>query len=646
MCGINGVIELGLQPVQGLASRLEVMNNLLKHRGPDGEGVWEHAAGHVGFGHTRLSIIDLDNGRQPMSDEAGHCVTYNGEIYNYIELRETLGGDRFRTRSDTETIVKAYERWGEECVQQFRGMFAFALWDEQQRQLFCARDRFGIKPFYYTVVGRRLYFASEAKALLPFLPDVKADRRALHDYLTFQFYLDGKTLFEGIHELPPGHCLIVRNGQIHVRRYWEVYYERDWDHTERYFLEHIREELNDSVRLHLRSDVPVGSYLSGGLDSSIIATLAARQSPDGFATYTGKFCDRPGFDESDYARLLSQTEGFPLDELEMTPEDFTSSIRKVLYHLDQPVAGPGSFPQYMVSGLAARRHKVVLGGQGGDEIFGGYARYLIAYFEQCIKGAIDGTLDNGNFVVTYQSIIPNLQTLQSYKPLLKHLWSEGLFESMDRRYFRLINRAPKLGDVVRWDLLEGYSPFDSFKKLFNSDNVQKESYFDLMTHFDFKTLLPALLHVEDRVSMAHGLESRVPLLDHPLVETAATIPANIKFKDGTLKHLLRNCFQNVLPEPIVNRKDKMGFPVPLNDWIRGPIGEFVQDIFRTRNALNREYIDNRRVLETLSAENRFDRTLWGLLCLELWHQEFVDQQASFRELADGCDDVPRLRLAA
>ena len=230
--------------------------------------------------------------------------------------------------------------------------------------------------------------------------------------------------------------------------------------------------------------------------------------------------------------------------------------------------------------------KVVLGGQGGDEIFGGYARYLLAYFEQCIKAAIDGTMHDGNFVVTYESIIPQLGTLREYKPLMQEFWREGLFADLDARYFRLINRAPDLGGAIDWDVLGDYSPFETFETIFRADNVRKESYFDLMTHFDFKTLLPALLHVEDRVSMAHGLESRVPFLDTEVVEFAATMPADVKFKDGNLKHALKEAMRDVLPPAIVDRRDKMGFPVPLAEWINGELRDFVLDAFsgRTRAA--------------------------------------------------------------
>lgn len=495
MCGLAGAINLSGQEISGLRRHLQVMNELQRHRGPDGEGIWEHPHRYVGFAHRRLSIIDLVTGQQPMKDAGGNWVTFNGEIYNFIELRAELGVENFRTTSDTEVILYAYRKWGPDCVQHFRGMFAFALWDEANQVLFCARDRFGIKPLYYTIAGQVLYCASEAKALLPFVERIETDIEAFKDYLTFQFCLAGKTLFKDINELLPGHTLTVAHGAVVVKRYWEVYYQLDFHHTEKYFEEKIPELLSESVNLHLRSDVPLGAYISGGLDSSIVASLSSRQDHRDFKGFSGKFSFSADYDESLYARELAQWCGFELYEIDITVEDFINNIRKVIYHLDYPVAGPGSFPQFMVSQLASQHRKVVLGGQGGDEIFGGYARYLVAYFEQCIKGAIEGTMHSGNFIVTYESIIPNLITLQNYKPMLKEFWREGLFESLDKRYFRLINRAPSLQNEINWELLNNYSPFETFKAIFNGKNVQKESYFDLMTHFDFKTLQIGRAHV-------------------------------------------------------------------------------------------------------------------------------------------------------
>ncbi len=632
MCGIGGVIQLADEPLPDLAIRLRLINEIQRHRGPDGHAWWAHPRGHVGLAHRRLSIIDLDTGGQPMGDDAGNWIAYNGEIYNYLELRAELGPENFRTTSDTEVILRAYQRWGTDCVRYLRGMFAFALWDEARQRLVCARDRFGIKPLNYTVVGQILYFASEVKALLPFMPAIETDFDALKDYLAFQFCLSGKTLFKGVHELLPGHILIIQNGVMRTERYWEVFYHLDLDHTAKYFEERLRALIEDSVRMHLRSDVPVGAYLSGGLDSSAVAALASRQAAEPFLAFTGKFALGPEYDESHYARLIAERQGIRLHEVIITVDDFIENLRRVIYHLDYPVAGPGSFPQYIVSRLAAQHRKVVLGGQGGDEIFGGYTRYLIAYFEQCIKAAIDGTARHGNFVVTYESIIPNLVALRQYKPMLQEFWRDGLFEEMDRRYFRLVNRAPSLSREVRWDLLGDYSPYETFRQIFYGDNVRRESYFDLMTHFDFKTLLPALLQIEDRVSMAHGLESRVPLLDHPIVEFAATIPANVKFTNGTMKHIFRQTVAPYLPQAILDRQDKMGFPTPIAEWAAGPARAFVYDILSSQAALHREWVDNRLVSEKIDKEPKFGRNLWGLLSLEIWQQEYHDRAGFFRAM--------------
>ncbi|HZT44799.1 MAG TPA: asparagine synthase (glutamine-hydrolyzing) [Gaiellaceae bacterium] len=633
MCGIGAIVHLDGRAAEPLEPQLAVMNRLLAHRGPDGEGTWVHPRGHAGFAHRRLEIIDLATGDQPMTDGDGNWITYNGEIYNYRELRRELGEEQFRTTSDTEVVLRAYRRWGPACLERLRGMFAFVLWDEGRQELFCARDRFGIKPLYYAVVDGTFICASEAKALLPFLPAIETDLGGLKDYLTFQFCLAGKTLFRGIDELLPGHTLTVGGGSVRTARYWEVHFHPDFDHTERWFASRLRELVEDSVRFHLRADVPVGAYLSGGLDSSITTALAARAVGRDFQAFTGRFSDGERYDESGYARMLAERDGFRLHEVTIDAHDFVDSIDRVLYHLDYPVAGPGSFPQYMVAGLASEHMKVVLGGQGGDEIFGGYARYLLAYFEQCIKGAIDGTMHDGNFIVTYESIIPQLSTLREYKPLMQEFWRDGLFADLDARYFRLVDRASNLGAAIDWRLLGDYSPFETFAGIFRADNVGHEAYFDSMTHFDFKTLLPALLHVEDRMSMAHGLESRVPFVDADVVEFAATLPADVKFKHGHLKHALKEAVKDVLPAEIVKRRDKMGFPVPFGEWIKGELRDFVLDTFTSESA-RRPYFNPRFDIEAmLQREGMFGRNVWALLCLELWQQRFHDRQTEWHTLA-------------
>lgn len=633
MCSIAGIMNLNICPVQNMQRKLEVMNDLQIHRGPDGFGIWKNENSSVGFAHRRLSIIDIDSGKQPMSDEGGNWICFNGEIYNYKELREEIGLP-CKTNSDTEVILHAYRKWGEDCVSHFKGMFAFAIWDEKESKLFCSRDRFGIKPFYYTINDNVFYFASEMKALLPFVKKIETDKDGLKDYLTFQMCLGGKTLFQDIKELEPAHNIIIKSGNVTFERYWQVYYDVDLNHTEKWFAERLEEAFLESVKYHTVSDVPIGGYVSGGVDSSIISTMASNVCDGEFVGFTGKFTISKDYDESEYAKIVAQNGQFDLYQLDINSQDFMDNIEKVIYHLDTPVAGPGSFSQYMISSLAAKHRKVVLGGQGGDEIFGGYTRYLVAYFEQCIKGAIDGTSNSGDFIVTYESIIPNLTSLYNYKPMLKEFWSNGLFEDPDKRYFSLINRAPKIKDCVNWEELEAYDPYESFREIFMANNVNEKSYFDRMTHFDFKTLLPALLQVEDRMGMAHGLESRVPFLDHKLVELAATMPANVKFKEGNMKYILRKSMEKYVPSQVMNRKDKMGFPTPFNYWVKNDAKDFIYDIFTSEKAKSRRFIKNSEFMNKISGESQFGRNMWGLLSLELWQRSFHDKEAYYKSLVD------------
>ena len=635
MCGIAGVVHLDGQPIDRLAQKLEVMNGLIAHRGPDDHSSWLDPSGCAGFTHRRLTIIDLSqNGRQPMVGADGRVLTFNGEIYNYLELRETLrGGWDFSSATDSEVILAAHDREGDAAVSRFRGMWAYALWDPAARRLFASRDRFGIKPLYYAVVGRTLYFASEIKAILPFLAEVRTDPLALAEYVTFQYALGAETLFAGVRQLPPAHTLTVEKGRVQEKRYWALTYAPDHGHSADWCEGRVRDLLEQSLTLHLRSDVPVGAYVSGGVDSSLVALLSSRRAEANNIFFHGKFTQYPGYDESPYAEEVARLSGGALHQIDITAQDFADHIKSVVWHLDSPVAGPGAFAQFMVSKLAAQHVKVVLGGQGGDEMFGGYARVLIGYLEQCLKGAVEGRLDSGAFAVRFQDIIPQLDLLGPYKPLMRSAFQAGLFGGLDDSYFRLIDRAGDMADEVDWAQLPRAQVLERFYEAFNAPATGADAYFDRMTRFDFTYLLPALLQVEDRMSMAHGLEARVPLLDTPLVEFAATISPQIKFPGGRMKHMLRHTFRDVIPADILDRRDKMGFTTPLNEWLGGELRDFVGDLFSAPRARQREFMNPDAVLASVTGSAGFSRKGWGLLSLELWHQAFHDEAAAMRKAA-------------
>jgi asparagine synthase (glutamine-hydrolysing) len=410
-----------------------------------------------------------------------------------------------------------------------------------------------------------------------------------------------------------------------VVRYWDFNYEVDTHHTEDYFIEQLLVLLQDSVRLQLRSDVPVGGHLSGGMDSSTVVCLAAPVYGGTFHTFTGGFREGPQYDETGYARLVAEHVKSAHHEVWPTARDFAEVMPWLIYMMDEPAAGPGVFPQYFVSKLARENVTVVLGGQGGDEIFGGYARYLVAYLEQVLKGAIFGTQEEGKYLVTWENIAPNLSLLRQYQPMLQSFWGDGLFEEMDRRYFRLVSRMEDADALISsdtWNQQSRARMAESFQQVFN--NPATKSYFNKMTNFDLKTLLPALLHVEDRTSMSVSLESRVPLLDHRIAELVTRMPPTTRFKGGDTKRVFREAVRALVPQEIFERKDKMGFPVPLAEWFAGPLRDFVRDVLLSARARQRGLYRIEGVEALLSKERKFGRQLWGLLCLELWFRAFVD----------------------
>jgi asparagine synthase (glutamine-hydrolysing) len=624
MCGLVAILQFdGAKPD---VTALRYMADRIRHRGPDGHGIF--VEGEVAFAHQRLSIIDLATGQQPMTFD-GVTATFNGEIYNYIELREELkrAGHTFRTASDTEVLMRMYLEYGTGGIKRLNGMFAFVLYDSHKEQIVAARDHFGIKPLYFCRMRDRLIYASEIKSILahPYV-DPAVDPVSLHDYVTLQYTLGDGTLFRGIRKVPPGHFEVtsLSGGDTRRERYWQVSYEQDRTRTEDEFVEELRALLTSSVRQQMRSDVPVGAYLSGGLDSSTVTSLAARETPHALHTFTGAFREGPEYDESAYARMVAERCNAQMHFVYPTEKQFIDLLPKLAYHMDEPAAGPGLFPQYIVSSLAAGHVKVCLGGQGGDEIFGGYARYAIAYFEQALKASILGN-DEGDDAISLADMAPNLHALKQYVPLLKRTMRSGIFASREQQYFSLVDRSEGTIEAFSAAFRSHYrrdDVFQRFSRVFNEP--QTGSYFNRMLHYDMQTGLQSLLHVEDRVSMAVSLESRVPLLDPRIVELMARIPPRIKFKGGEMKYLFKRAITGLLPDQVLNRTDKMGFPVPLQIWARDAAKDFFCDILLSQRTRERGLFDMEAVEQLIRQESNFSRVLWGLLQLELWHREFLD----------------------
>lgn len=629
MCGISGHFS---QPTDRELKRrmVKAMTDRIAHRGPDGEGIWVSGDGRIGLGHRRLSIIDLDGASQPMTGNDGNVLVFNGEIYNYKELRRELSDYPFKTQGDTEVILAGYKKWGRAVVDKLRGMFAFALFDATNGSLFCARDPLGIKPFYYAFTKSGFVFGSEVKALLPHLDEIAVDLKALKEYFVFQLQMGDRTLFNGVKKLEAGRILTLeREGAHHIERYWKPSYD-PVSISSSQAKEELREVLKDSVRIHTRADVPIGAYVSGGVDSSFVCAMAKEGHEHEMLGFTGRFDGYDGrFDESRYARDVGTKLGIQIHECTITADDFKKVFAKLVYHMDYPEAGPGSFPQYCVSQLASEHRKVVLGGQGGDEVFGGYARYMVGLLENTLGAAIDGrTSKPGN--LSLKDIQGNLEVLKQYRPMMQGLMSDGLFGPIEQRYFKLVSRAPELSKIVDLESIGAESPWERFQEVFADSGATTESPMTAMMGFDLVSLLPGLLHVEDRVSMAWSLESRVPLVDRNVFEFASRIPENVKIPNGELKGLLRDAVASHLPSSILERKDKMGFPTPLNLWMKKDLRSFVREIFVVGAEKKRSFYDPSKLLEQLDTEGDYSRNIWGLMNIEMWMQTFVDKSSGFK----------------
>jgi asparagine synthase (glutamine-hydrolysing) len=631
MCGIAGIVAPDrLHPEE--RARIAGMRDVLAHRGPDEAGtrVDEQAA----LAHRRLSIIDLASGQQPLANEDETVwIVYNGEIYNHAEIRSELeaAGHRYRTRSDTETIVHAYEQWGDQCVHRLRGMFAFAIWDAPKRRLLLVRDRLGVKPLYWTIANNRLLFGSEIKSILQSgLIEPRANVAALPELLTTRYLSGDETLFRGIHRLMPGHLLVYQDGIVKTSQYWDIPIggrPETQNKTLAALVEEFRARLEESVRLRLMSDVPLGMFLSGGLDSSVVAALMARMIDRPVETFSVAFSDR-AFSELEYSRQVARAIGAHAHEVVVSERDFFGALPRLIWHEDEPIAHPSSVPLYFVSALARQHVKVVLTGEGSDELLAGYGKYprslLNWHAGRFYEAAVPRPLRRS----VRRLAIPRL-------PARAQRFAERSFLAMDRTpeaiFFdafaatRLQVLRPLLSADLR-ALATVQRAYGPSRACFDRPG-RSASILDRVLYADLKTYLVELLMKQDQMSMAASIESRVPFLDHTLVEFAAGLPPQSKLRGFATKRILRAAAADLLPRTILERP-KMGFPVPFAEWMRGPSIEIARQVLLDRRAIRRGLLNGAAVERLLtrhaSGQEPAGGTIWSLLNLELWYRTAID----------------------
>jgi asparagine synthase (glutamine-hydrolysing) len=627
MCGIAGLVSVTAGPQNQAV--LERMTGVLRHRGPDDSGCFSD--GTAWLGHRRLSIIDLAHGHQPMANEDSTAwITYNGEIFNHASLRPELerAGHRYQTHCDTEAILHAYEQYGSECVRRFRGMFAFAVWDQRRKRLFCARDRLGIKPFYYYWDGRLFAFASEIKALLEH-PSISASMEAslLPEYLAFGYTSGERTLFTGIRKLMPGHTLTLEledgAAKLAIERYWDVpehgsperRSDEDW-------IRECRQRLEETVRMRLMSDVPLGMFLSGGVDSSAIAALLKRMAPGPVETFAVGYREA-AFSELAYARQVAQSIGTDHHEVVVSMQEFFEALPRLIWHEDEPITWPSSVSLYFVSKLASERVKVVLTGEGSDELFAGYSRYRFYLLNQ--RWAAAYRLLPAGLRRRIRDWVGESRLLSAgLRRKLRHtLLGQGeALESLYLDNFYSAFPASEQAGLLGAD--PGGEPYRSFLGYWRARPAA--SLVERMLYADQKTYLVELLMKQDQMSMATSIESRVPFLDHPFVEFAARVPQALKMRGRTAKYILKRAVENLLPGEIIHRK-KMGFPTPLRQWLRKPEAAPLLKQLGDKHGLLAEYLDQRAVAHLLERhangwEDATDR-IWRLLNLQLWGDIFI-----------------------
>jgi asparagine synthase (glutamine-hydrolysing) len=614
------------------------MNATLTHRGPDGSGIV--LLGNTALAMSRLRIIDLTTGDQPIPNEDETCwIVYNGEIYNFLDLRRELEatGHRFRTRSDTEVILHAYEAWGPDCVHHLQGMFAFAVYDGRPQPprchgpssavggfLFLGRDRLGKKPLYYYHDADCFIFASEIKAILahPRVPRV-VNRSVIPLYVTYGYVPAPYTLFEGIYELPPGHTLTLRDSQVTVCEYWDVTYPTDLTcHlTEQEISKRLRELLEEAVRRRLVSDVPLGAFLSGGVDSTAVVACMARLMQQPVKTFAIGFADEPSFNELPYARLAASTYGTEHYEFVVRPDTMTL-LPKLVSHYDQPFADSSALPTYLVSQLAREHVTVALTGDGGDELFAGYERFVAARLAEgygriplLVRAALVALSNNLPESTRYNSIVRRMCRFVTYASL-----------PLAQRYRGWV---AVFNDSFRRELLAYGPPVDieghfaaHFKRVQDVDPLGQ------LLYVNTKTYLPGDLLVKaDRMSMAHSLETRCPFLDQNLIEFAAHVPSHLKIRGLTTKYILKRALRGLVPAEVIARR-KHGFGVPIGRWFRTDLKDYVRDVLLDPQALRRGYFNeatlSRLVDEHQSGKRDYSHCLWALLTFEVWHRMFID----------------------
>jgi len=629
MCGICGIYHRDSRPVE--KNQVETMNSMMIHRGPDGEGIYTDTC--IGLGHRRLSIIDLEAGKQPMSNADGSIqVVFNGEIYNFPELRKILEakGFRFRTRSDTESIIYAYEQWGENFAEKLRGMFAIGLWDVRKQKLMLVRDRVGKKPLYYLCDHNRLMFASELKAItaLPGIPK-EMDFHALDAYLSFGYVPSPMSIFKHIRKLPPAHLAVCTPETFAIRPYWEL----DMNHSsepedENSVAEELKSIFDESVKLRLMSDVPLGAFLSGGVDSSaVVASMSLLMGKEPVKTASIGFSEKK-FDELAYARMVAEQYHTDHTEFVVKP-DALSVLKKIVWHLDEPFADASAIPTYYVSQMARRKVTVALSGDGGDETFAGYVnRYYMNRMEATIRDRIPRSVRR-HVIKPLSEIWPHVDTLP--RPLRLKKFLSSLSRSFEQAYFRNMSfyflpemktllYRPELADKVR-----DFSAYDvlgiHFQKNQNPDVTTRAQYADIKTYMTEDILVKV-----DRMSMAHSLEVRSPILDHKLMEFAGRLPSRLKLNGRESKYIFKKMNENRLSADILYRK-KQGFSIPLAAWMRGELKNFAADTLFSSHSVLKEYFHTDYVKDLWNrhqgGKQDFATPLWGLMMFGLWHREFV-----------------------